>query len=215
MEKREKPEAKDLQGDRYADFEPAPAPTMGPSGQIAVGFVGSASPAPSWTPEEVICARGPCRHLWVLKTTVGEGNPAGTWDDLGIPQPRQLNYTCLVNPGMETEFLDDAAIECNLWDPLTEDQIEARESRRRLYQIRVAREQPPAAPVERVEDAVDDGDAVSGLPVGGDADAAIAKETARAWFVAGRGDYDLGATTTATDFEELWAQQQKEEEKES
>lgn len=140
--------------EKYADFEPAPAPTVGPNGSINVGFVGAASPAPAWTPEEVICARGPCRHLWVLKTTVGEGNPAETWKELGIPQPRQLSYTCLVNRGMETEFGDDAALECNLWDPLTEEETAARDARRRLYQIRVARE----APVERVEDVVDDED---------------------------------------------------------
>ena len=213
MEKREKDDSASTVAEKhYADFEPAPAPTMGPNGAIQVGFVGAAVPAPIWNEDNVVCARGPCRHFWHLVTTVGEGNPAETWAELGIAQPRQHSYTCLVNPGMETEFGNDAVFGCNLWDPLTDSELAEREMRRELYQIRRRREMP----VERVEDVVDD-DEPAELPAGGDAAAAIAKETARAYYMAGRtfGEDDPWSDDSRSiSFEELWARNaQTEEEK--
>lgn len=160
MEKRDRPEGQSVSEKHYADFEPAQAPTVGPAGDIQIAMVGPAPPAPAWTAENAICARGPCRHFWHLVTTVGEGNPDGTWEHLGIAPPRQHSYTCLVNRGMETEFPDDVAFDCNLWDPLTPSELAARDERRQLYQIR----QQSTTPLERIEDAIDDEDAEPEAP---------------------------------------------------
>ena len=79
--------------------------------------VGQPTPVPERTPENFICLRGPCKHYWYLETMSQAGNPADTWEALGLPVPRQRHYTCLVNTGFETSFGDDNAYECNKWEP--------------------------------------------------------------------------------------------------
>lgn len=153
MDKRTRDPSSNSAERRYADFKPSPAP-IGPGGSLMpdLGAVGQPAEVPAFDEEHVVCVRGPCRHYWHLVTTVGEGNPASTWEALGRDPPRQHSHTCLANPGMETEFEDDAVYECNRWDPYTDAELAARDERRQLYQIRSRAE----APVERVEDAVDD-----------------------------------------------------------
>lgn len=86
-------------------------------------------PVPDRTPGNFVCLRGPCRYYWRLETMANEGNPQGTFDTI----KRQIHHTCLVNPGYETSFADDNAFACNLWDPISPDQLVERARRREDY----------------------------------------------------------------------------------
>jgi hypothetical protein len=83
--------------------------------------------------ESSMCAKGPCRHYWRLVTLADSGNPAGTWEALGIPEPRQHTHVCLVNPGMETDLGDDFVFECSRWDPIIPADLHQLEARRKKY----------------------------------------------------------------------------------
>jgi len=63
------------------------------------------------------------------------GNPAGTWEDLGIPEPRQHHHLCLL-PGtdVEVDFTEDCCFSCNRWDPLSRKELAALEKRRKDYE---------------------------------------------------------------------------------
>jgi hypothetical protein len=65
-----------------------------------------------------------------MVTMAGGGNPEGTWEALGLTEPRQHHHTCLINPGMETSLNDDCVFACSRWDP-----VEPRE----LVQLRIRR----------------------------------------------------------------------------
>ncbi len=78
--------------------------------------IGQPTPVPARTPGNFVCLRGPCRHYWHLVTMAQAGNPADTWEALGIPEPRKHHHVCLLSK--ETEFEDDNAFECNKWDPI-------------------------------------------------------------------------------------------------
>jgi hypothetical protein len=123
--------------DKYSEIsdEAFPAPPIAPDGGIAPGWGGIDLPsgAPPATPQNMICLRGPCRHYWELVTTSPAGNPSDTWAELGQREPRQINRTCIVNPGYETELTEDCAYDCNLWDPLREAEVTLREQRREAY----------------------------------------------------------------------------------
>lgn len=91
--------------------------------------IGKPPTVPERTPENFVCLRGPCRHFWHLVTMAQEGNPEGTFDH----PLKQHHYTCLVHPGVETDFGDDNAYECNRWDPLTPHEIRLIQDRRNQY----------------------------------------------------------------------------------
>lgn len=121
----DEPKIKSLET-RYADFEPAPAPAGGPS--LGYGL----EPAEVAPPmEESICARGPCRHYWRMVSSAPMGNPAGTFEALGLPEPRQHNHVCLAHPGTETDLGDDQVFDCNRWDPIPARALARRARRRR------------------------------------------------------------------------------------
>lgn len=134
-------------GDKlYGDFSPSAVPRA-PDGGIQPGFAADAGPSrPEPTEENYICLRGPCRHFWHLTATAGEGNPASTWEALGVAAPREHYLTCLVHPGIETQLsFDELVHDCNRWDPLSPSEVGEREERRLLYQIRRRRKSGPAA----------------------------------------------------------------------
>ena len=127
---------------RYSEFQPQTIPRA-PDGGPAPGFGMVDLPdIPEFTPENCVCLRGPCRHLWLFVTTAGEGNPKGTWESLGLKQPRQRRAICLLSPSEEMDLADDCVFECGRWDPLTDGELAEINARRELYQIRAAREAP-------------------------------------------------------------------------
>jgi hypothetical protein len=114
---------------RYADFEPAPAPAGGPSLGYAMEPAEVAPPM-----VESICARGPCRHFWSMTSSAPAGNPSGTFEALGLREPRQHNYVCLAHPGTETDLGDDQVFDCNRWDPIPASSLARLARRRRAYE---------------------------------------------------------------------------------
>ncbi|MBT8452999.1 MAG: hypothetical protein KJO40_13605 [Deltaproteobacteria bacterium] len=141
MQKRDGGEKRKASADHYADFEPAPLP-VAPDGGIAATGIAPLSPVPAATPRNMVCLRGPCRHYWELTTYLGSGNPADTWAELGVREPRQLNRSCLAHPGTETELTEDCAFDCNRWDPLSPREMRKRERRRKRYYRRHPDDQP-------------------------------------------------------------------------
>ena len=116
------------------DFQPSPIPVDADGGPLAgYGTVGSPMVAPPWIAKNTVCLRGPCRHYWHLVTMAQEGNPAETWKELGISEPRKHSHVCLVQFGMETEFGDDNVYECSKWDPHTSSELVQIRSRREAY----------------------------------------------------------------------------------
>jgi hypothetical protein len=124
---------KDSKHDEQPDEYNPPPIVVAPDGGISAGFIGQPAAVPERTPANFICLRGPCRHYWHLVTMAGEGNPADTWEHLGISAPRQHHHTCLMNPGFETSFADDNAFECNKWDPIDGDELVQIRARRIRY----------------------------------------------------------------------------------
>lgn len=96
------------------------------------GEVGQPSSIPPRNPKHFVCLRGPCRHFWHFKTSAGAGNPAETWEALGMEEPKQSNYFCLLHPS-ETELTDDNVYECNRWDPMTRSELVELKTRRDSY----------------------------------------------------------------------------------
>jgi hypothetical protein len=94
-------------------FVPGPAPVgMNPPG---VGLPMGPAPEPDFA--ESICLKGPCQHLWVIKTSFAHGNPAGTFK--AGEEPKKTSRSCTAC----TEEMDLEGItvfECNRWCPLTE-----------------------------------------------------------------------------------------------
>lgn len=119
------------------DYNP-PAIPMGPDGPIDA--LGHPPAVPERIPENFVCLRGPCRHYWTLVTMAQEGNPAETWEHLGIDAPRRHHHLCLVNPGYETAFEDDNAYECSRWDPLEPRELVQLNRRRRRYYERASKD---------------------------------------------------------------------------
>lgn len=103
----------------YADFEPMGGPPLAADGspdlQALQASIGPPPKIPSF--EESKCRQGPCRHYWHMRTMAPGGNPEGTFEDLGIPEPRQHHHVCTANPGMETDLGDDFVFICNRWEP--------------------------------------------------------------------------------------------------
>ena len=123
--------------DQYKDVE-LPPPAMGPNMTPMMGPVGSSPAVPAATPDHFVCLRGPCRHYWQLETFMASGNPAMTWDpEVGLKDedgkpirvPRQINRSCLVHPGTETELTEDSVYSCSRWDPLSPREVRARQKR--------------------------------------------------------------------------------------
>lgn len=80
-----------------------------------------------------MCLRGPCRHYWRIETNVDYGNPAGTFEDLGVAEPREYNNRCTIQSGVDWDMAGYDVYECNRWDPLTRKESEALNNRRREY----------------------------------------------------------------------------------
>ena len=128
--------------DQYANVQ-LPPPAIGPAATpIGIGAVGSAAAVPAARPETFVCLRGPCRFYWELETFMASGNPQTTWDpEIGlkdehgkpIRMPRQVNRTCLVHPGTETELTEDVVYNCSRWDPMSPREVRAREKRIAKY----------------------------------------------------------------------------------
>jgi hypothetical protein len=134
LEKRERDEIRVVPGEKhYADFSPGVAP-IAPDGGVMPGYgIEPSSAPPGVSPEQFVCLRGPCRHYWHLVTLAPDGNPQGTWEALGIPEPKQHHHTCLVNPGVETDLNDDCVFSCSRWDPIAPGESREIDLRRRLY----------------------------------------------------------------------------------
>lgn len=142
---------------RYADFEPGPVPTA-PDGGIAPGFgMEGPPPVPELNAENCVCLRGPCRYYWRTVSLFDSGNPADTWEKLGMRAPRQHNHVCLLNRGMETDFTDDCIFECNKWDPLLPKDLVQLDARRRAYT-----ESAAAAVEDQPEEEIDEGEIDAG-----------------------------------------------------
>lgn len=123
------------------DIPPVP---IARDGGIVPGY-GLSAPDPD--PGEAICEQGPCRYYWRMITSADAGNPAGTFEALGVAEPRRIVGTCLTHVGVETELSRDAPVySCSRWDPMTSSELSELERRRELYQIR----RRAAAPVETV-----------------------------------------------------------------
>lgn len=88
---------------------------------------------PDATPEQFVCLRGPCRHYWHLVTDAHVGNPAGSFEAMGLEVPKLHHHTCLLNPGQETEFAEDCAYDCSRWDPFSPRELKKIEKRRNAY----------------------------------------------------------------------------------
>jgi hypothetical protein len=145
--------SKALKDKVYGDFQPVQVP-VAPDGGPVAGFGILESPArPEPTEDNYICLRGPCRYFWHLVCSAGEGNPGGTWEALGIAEPREHHLTCTAHSGTETQLsFDEIVFDCNRWDPLVPAETMMLESRREIYRIRRVKEEP----VEVVPD--DEGD---------------------------------------------------------
>lgn len=122
--------------EQYESIEPGPMPPIAPDGGFVPALIGLPALVPAATPEHFVCLRGPCRHYWELVTFMAAGNPAGTFGPDGLKDPltgkpvaapRQINRTCLVHPGTETELTEDNVYDCSRWDPMS-----PRDLRRRL-----------------------------------------------------------------------------------
>ena len=141
MEKKDDGEKIKAPSEQYKDFEPS-AMAVAPDGGIAPDGVGMAPAVPAATPEHFWCLRGPCRHYWELHTFMASGNPADTWnsedglkDESGNPLriPRQVNRSCRLQKGTETELTEDCVFYCTDWDPLTPRELRKRDKRQRKY----------------------------------------------------------------------------------
>lgn len=101
----------------FRDWEPAAVP-VAPDGGIASGFATQSPALPILSEETTKCLRGPCRNYWEMRVEADAGNPAGTWESIGVTKPIQIIRTCLANPGYETDLGDTVVIECNRWHPV-------------------------------------------------------------------------------------------------
>ena len=145
--------------DRYADVDIGGLPPIAPDGGfVAVGPIGVAPAVPAATPERFICLRGPCVHYWQREAFFGSGNPEETWGDDGlvgpdgapVRQPRQIDRTCLAQPGMETELTDELVYLCNRWTPMTPRQKRKRDRAWRRYYKNYPHHDPSFVPAERL-----------------------------------------------------------------
>lgn len=103
---------------------------------------------PPATPDTVICLRGPCRHYWRIETNVDYGNPAGTFEDLGVEEPRERNNRCTIQSGVEWDMAGYDVYDCNRWDPLTKSESKRLEKRREDYYKRFPEHDPEMRDVD-------------------------------------------------------------------
>lgn len=120
-------------GDTFADIEPAPMPPMTTDGGPAMQAPGPPPRILPATPEHMVCLRGPCRHYWEVKLPFAAGNPEGTWEELDIEAPKETLRTCLASPSREFDLGDICPLECNLWEPRSQEDEMALFVRRQQY----------------------------------------------------------------------------------
>lgn len=87
---------------------------------------------PERTPENCVCLRGPCRHYWEMKVDFDYGNPAGTFEELGVSEPQLRAYSCQLDLSMDMR--EHLVFECNKWDPLQENELIRIRDKRDTYQ---------------------------------------------------------------------------------
>jgi hypothetical protein len=133
--------------------EPSPWGPVGEDGAPNPGAVNAApAPAREFTPAEVPCIRGPCRHYFQAISHFDHGNPAGTFEP-GY-EPVQRHHMCKAIPGVPLELSADSPVyECNHWDPVDATERKQLEVRREHY----FNEHPDHRPPER-PDFEDDGE---------------------------------------------------------
>jgi hypothetical protein len=123
-------------GTEFNDVEVSSLP-IAPDGGIAPGFgIAPAAGPPAPSPENSVCLRGPCRHYWEMETDFDAGNPAGTFEALGLKEPRQKHRTCLRSPAAETTLGSFPVRACDQWDPMDRVSLDERERRREQYYAR-------------------------------------------------------------------------------
>ena len=107
--------------------------SMAPDGLPQIPVLEQPAKAPPAHPDTFICLRGPCENYWYLETDAGAGNPTGTWEHLGVDEPRLRHHSCRAQPGYVIDFEDDCAYDCNLWTPVEPDVLADRLARRGRY----------------------------------------------------------------------------------
>jgi hypothetical protein len=100
--------------DSILEGESSPA-SMGPGGQIFTPLAYDSLPMPDYTPENVICLRGPCKHYWEMKLFFESGNTEGTMPEA----PKYTQRACLRQSGVVQNLNDDVVFECSSWEPMT------------------------------------------------------------------------------------------------
>lgn len=137
--------------EQYENIEAAALPPIAPDGGFTPGLLGLPPSVPAATPATFVCLRGPCRYYWELVTFMAAGNPSGTFGEGGLVDPvtgktvsipRQINRTCLVHAGTETELTEDTVYDCNLWDPIVPAERLLRDKNRERYWKRFPEHNP-------------------------------------------------------------------------
>ena len=102
------------------------------------GFVPILPMGPAAEPEFAgsLCLKGPCVHLWQIKTSFAHGNPEGTFEK--GKEPKKITRACKEDLSMELDGL--AVFECDYWKPYTEAELLAKAKREFDYHERVKKE---------------------------------------------------------------------------
>ena len=100
--------------DSGADVADAVTVPVGPDGvptEAAAALYQGAPPIPTFTPENCICVRGPCRHYLEVTSHFDAANSEDVF--------RQRNRYCLLPHGEPLDLVDDVVYDCNKWHPET------------------------------------------------------------------------------------------------
>ena len=113
--------------DAFLDTDFGPTP-VAPSGSFVPAVaVYETEPIPEATEENFICLRGPCRYYLEMRPVFQAGNTKGSLETRLI----QAYRTCGRITGYELQLTDECMHDCSDWDPLSKEETDAREERRR------------------------------------------------------------------------------------
>lgn len=87
--------------------------------------VGMPPPIPEATEENMVCLRGPCRHLYQADQYFAAGNPAGT---PGVERVMTTRF-CLLPKGEPIDLTDECVYKCSHWDPSPDEELETRRAK--------------------------------------------------------------------------------------
>jgi hypothetical protein len=136
------------------DGSPSQWGAPGPDGAPVMQAVAPPAPAPPFDPVNCPCLRGPCRHLFVVKTHFDHGNSPDSLTE----QPKYRKLMCAAQEGVHLEMSADAPVlECNRWDPMEPGEQREVEARRARYFV-AHPGHDPAVQAEQLEDELDDAD---------------------------------------------------------